>query len=175
MNLDVSKVLIPEAEIKAMVSDMAAKINKDYEGEELLVVGVLTGSFVFLADLVRELKMPVTVDFIQVSSYSGTTSTGVLSVKKDLSSNIAGRNVLIVEDIIDTGYTLSCLKEMLLTRNPKTLKICSAFDKKERRTCEMNADYEGIVIPNEFIVGYGLDYDGCYRNLKDVCIAKLLG
>ncbi|MCQ2466278.1 MAG: hypoxanthine phosphoribosyltransferase [Clostridia bacterium] len=174
-NVDVSEILVSEKEIKAMVEHTASLINKDFGDEELIVVGILTGSYVFTADLVRHLTMPVIVDFMQVSSYQGQTSTGVLTIKKDLSFDITGKNVLIVEDIIDTGYTLKCLKEMLLKRNPKSLKICTAFDKPTRRTNTIEADYAGIVIPDKFIVGYGLDYDGEYRNLKDVCVVSMVG
>lgn len=174
-NVDVSEVLISEQEINAMVDHVASLINKDYGDEELIVVGILTGSYVFTADLARKLTMPVIVDFMQVSSYKGQTSTGVLTVKKDLSFDIEGKNVLIVEDIIDTGFTLKCLKELLLKRNPKSLKICTAFDKPERRKSDIEADYKGIVIPDKFIVGYGLDYDGEYRNLKDICVVSMLG
>ena len=174
-NVDVSEILVSEKEIKAMVEHTASLINKDFGDEELIVVGILTGSYVFTADLVRHLTMPVIVDFMQVSSYQGQTSTGVLTIKKDLSFDIEGKNVLIVEDIIDTGYTLKCLKELLLKRNPKSLKICTAFDKPERRTNKIEPDYAGIVIPDKFIVGYGLDYDGEYRNLKDVCVVSMVG
>lgn len=174
-NVDVSEVLVSSKEIKAMVEHMASLINKDYGDEELIVVGILNGSYVFMADLVRELNMPVIIEFMQVSSYQGQTSTGVLTIKKDLSRDIEGKNVLIVEDIIDTGYTLSRLKELLLTRKPKSLKICTAFDKPERRKIEIEADYKGIVIPDKFVVGYGLDYDSEYRNLKDLCVVSMLG
>lgn len=172
---DVSEILVSAAEIRAMVEHQASLINKDYGDEELIVVGILTGSFMFVADLVRHLTMPLKVEFMQVSSYQGTESTGVLTIKKDLSVDIEGRNVLIVEDIIDTGYTLKCLKELLLKRNPKSLRICTAFDKPERRVNEIEPDYKGITIPDKFIVGYGLDYDGEFRNLKDVCIVSMNG
>ena len=173
--VDVSEVMISENEIKAMVEHTAALINKDYGDEELLVIGILTGSFIFAADLIRHLTMPVKIDFMQVSSYQGQTSTGVLTIKKDCSFDIEGKNVLIVEDIIDTGYTLKCLKELLLKRNPKSLKICTAFDKPERRVNEIEADYKGITIPDKFIVGYGLDYNGEFRNLKDICVVSMNG
>lgn len=174
-NVDVSEILVSEQEIKSMVKHVASLINKDFGDEELIVVGILTGSYVFAADLSRELHMPVIMDFMQVSSYQGQTSTGVLTIKKDLSRDIEGKNVLIVEDIIDTGYTLSKLKELLLKRNPKSLKICTAFDKPERRKINIEADYKGIVIPDKFVVGYGLDYDGEYRQLKDLCVVSMLG
>ena len=175
MSIDVSEVLVSRNEIAAMVEHMASLINKDYDDEELLIVGILTGSYVFTADLTRKLTMPIVVDFMQVSSYAGTDSTGELKIKKDLTFPIEGKNVLIVEDIIDTGYTLKCLKEMLLKRNPKSLKICTAFDKPERRVNDIEPDYKGIVIPDRFVVGYGLDYDGRFRNLEDLCVVSADG
>lgn len=170
--MDLSEIMIPQDEIASMVTRVAEEINKDYKGEELIVVGILTGAFVFTADLVRELDMPVIVDFMQVKSYVGDKSTGTLTIKRDLSTDIKGKNVLIVEDIIDTGNTLKALKEMLLQREPKSLKICTAFDKPSRRVNDLTPDYNGITVPDEFIVGYGLDYDGAYRNLKEVRIVR---
>ena len=170
--MDLSEIMIPPDEIASMVTRVAEEINKDYKGEELIVVGILTGAFVFTADLVRELDMPVIVDFMQVKSYVGDKSTGTLTIKRDMSTDIKGKNVLIVEDIIDTGNTLKALKEMLLQREPKSLKICTAFDKPSRRVNDLTPDYNGITVPDEFIVGYGLDYDGAYRNLKEVRIVR---
>lgn len=170
--MDTSKVMISEEEISEMLDRVAAKINEDYKGEEVVVIGVLTGAFMFTSDLVKKLEMPVIVDFMQVSSYVGEYSTGTLTIKKDVSVDIAGKNVIIVEDIIDTGNTLKKLKEMLLGRNPKSLKICTAFDKPDRRVNDLVPDYNGITIPDEFIVGYGLDYDGEFRNFKDVRIVR---
>ncbi|HPJ81604.1 MAG TPA: hypoxanthine phosphoribosyltransferase [Saccharofermentans sp.] len=175
MLLDTSEVLVTSSEIRSMVERVGKSLNADYGDEELVVIGVLTGAYVFVADLVRELRMPVVVDFIQVSSYDGTVSSGQLTVKKDISVSIEGRNVLIVEDIIDTGYNLTKLKDMLLKRNPKSLKICTAFNKYERRVHNIDIDYKGICIPNKFIVGYGLDYDGEFRNLRDVCVVSQYG
>lgn len=170
--MDLSEVMISEEEINAMVDRLATQINNDYQGEELIVVSVLTGGFVFTADLVRKLTMPVKIDFVQAKSYSGTTSTGELTIKKDISMDIAGKNVLIVEDIIDTGNTLKKLKDYLNSYNPKSLKLCTAFDKPDRRVNDLSSDYNGIVIPDEFIVGYGLDYDDSFRNFKDVRIVR---
>ncbi|MBQ5422884.1 MAG: hypoxanthine phosphoribosyltransferase, partial [Clostridiales bacterium] len=136
------------------------------------VVGILTGAFIFCSDLVRRLEMPVIVDFMQVSSYVGEISTGNLKIKKDMSYDIAGKDVLIVEDIIDTGRTLALLKEQLLKRGPASLKICTAFDKPDRRVTELVPDYNGITIPDKFIVGYGLDLDGEYRNYDDIRVVK---
>jgi len=172
VGIDVSEVMISEEEIKKMVSRVASEINRDYQGEELIVVGVLTGAFVFTADLVRQLNMPVTVDFVQVSSYVGENSTGNLVIKKDMSTDIKGKHVLLVEDIVDTGRTLTLLREMLLERGPASVKICTAFDKPDRRVKPLEPEYDGIVIPDKFIVGYGLDYNGLYRELKDVCVVS---
>lgn len=174
MITDTSEILVSREEICAMLDKVAECINDAYGNEEVIVVGVLIGAFIFTSDLVRRLKMPVTVDFMQVSSYEGENSTGVLKIKKDLSADIEGKNVLIVEDIIDTGFTLKCLKEMLLTRNPKSVKICAAFDKPDRRINDLVPDFYGMKIPDRFIVGYGLDYNEQFRNLPDVCIVNFL-
>lgn len=165
-------VMIPESEIKAKVKEIADLINADYNGEPLVVIGVLTGAYVFTADLVRELNMPVIVDFLQVSSYVGDKSTGNFIFKKDISIDIKDKNVLIVEDIIDTGRTLKKLKEMLSMREPSSIKICTAFDKPSRRVTDLVPDYNCFTIPDEFVVGYGLDYDGLYRDFKDVKIYR---
>ena len=170
--MDISKVLIPEEEIQAMVKRVASEINRDYEGREVVVIGVLTGAFIFTADLVRELNMPVVIDFMHVSSYQGTESTGFLKIKKDISTDIEGKHVIIVEDIIDTGNTLKALREMLAERGPASIKICTAFDKPSRRVNDLTPDYNGITVPDEFIIGYGLDYDGAYRNIKDIRIVR---
>lgn len=174
MKITLSETMVSEQEIKEMVDRVAAMINNDFRGEEVVVIGVLTGAFVFTADLVRKLEMPVIVDFMQVKSYEGDTSTGVLQIKKDCNTNIEGKNVIVVEDIIDTGRTLAHLKTMLSNRNPKALKICTAFDKPSRRVVEMVPDYNGITVEDKFIVGYGLDYNGLYRELKEVKIVKVL-
>lgn len=168
MKMDVSRVLIPREKIDEMVERVAGQINDFYGGEKLVVVGILTGAYVFTADLVRKLDMPVIVDFMQVSSYEGTESTGNITIKKDVSLDIKDMNVLIVEDIVDTGRTLKALKEMLLERQPKSLRICTAFDKPSKRVTDLVPDFNGIVVPDEFIVGYGLDYKGLFREFKDV-------
>ncbi|MBR6484979.1 MAG: hypoxanthine phosphoribosyltransferase [Clostridiales bacterium] len=171
--MDTSEILISQEEISGMVKRVASEINNDYCGvEELVVVPILTGAFIFASDLVRELKMPVNIDFMQVSSYVGENSTGVLKIKKDITVDIRGKDVLIVEDIIDTGRTLKLLKEMLAKKEPKSLKICTAFDKPDRRLNDLVPDYNGIVIPDKFIVGYGLDYNGQFRNYKDIRIVR---
>ena len=169
---DTSEVLVTHEEIMEMLDRVAAEINRDYAGRPLVVVGILTGAFIFCSDLVRRLEMPVIVDFMQVSSYVGEVSTGVLKIKKDMSYDIAGKDVLIVEDIIDTGRTLALLKEQLLKRGPASLKICTAFDKPDRRVTDLVPDYNGITIPDKFIVGYGLDLDGEYRNFDDIRVVK---
>ncbi|MCR5616466.1 MAG: hypoxanthine phosphoribosyltransferase [Saccharofermentans sp.] len=169
---DTSEVLITHDEIMEMLDRVAAEINRDYAGRPLVVVGILTGAFIFCSDLVRRLEMPVIVDFMQVSSYVGEVSTGVLKIKKDMSYDIAGKDVLIVEDIVDTGRTLALLKEQLLKRGPASLKICTAFDKPDRRVTELKPDYNGITVPDKFIVGYGLDLDGEYRNFDDIRVVK---
>lgn len=172
MALNTEKVLVSHDEIEQMLDRLSAQINQDYEGKSLVVIGILTGAFIFTADLVRRLETPVIVDFMQVSSYEGEFSTGNLKIKKDLSYDIKGKDVLIVEDIIDTGRTLALLKELLNKREPNSLKICTAFDKPSRRVTDLTPDYNGITIPDEFIVGYGLDLDGMYRDFADVRIVR---
>ena len=172
MAINTDQVLITHDEIEKMLDRVSAEINRDYSGTPLVVVGILTGAFIFTADLIKRLNMPVIVDFMQVSSYVGEFSTGNLKIKKDLSYDIKDKDVLIVEDIIDTGRTLELLKEQLWSRGPKSLKICTAFDKPSRRVNDLVPDYNGITIPDEFIVGYGLDLDGEYRNFDDVRIVR---
>ena len=172
MAIDTSRVLVTHEQIEEMLERLSAQLNRDYAGKHLIVVGILTGAFIFTSDLVRRLTMPVTVDFMQVSSYVGEVSSGVLKIKKDMSYDIAGKDVLIVEDIIDTGRTLALLKEELLSRGASSVKLCAAFDKPSRRINDLVPDYCGIVIPDEFVVGYGLDLDGQYRNFEDVRIVR---
>ena len=171
--MDKFEIMISEEEISQKVKQIGARISSDYNGESVIVVGVLTGAFIFAADLIRELTVPVEkVDFVHVSSYKGDQSTGNFIFKKDLSCDIEGKNVLRVEDIIDTGRTLKKLREILMLRNPKSIKICTAFDKPSRRVTELVPDYNCFTIPDEFIVGYGLDYDDKYRQFKDVRIVR---
>ncbi|MCQ2502230.1 MAG: hypoxanthine phosphoribosyltransferase [Saccharofermentans sp.] len=172
MAINTDSVLVSHEEIVQMLDRVSAQINHDYEGKSLVVIGILTGAFIFTADLVRRLEVPVIVDFMQVSSYQGEFSTGLLKIKKDLSYDIKDKDVLIVEDIVDTGRTLALLKEQLYKREPKSLKICTAFDKPSRRVTDLKPDYNGITIPDEFIVGYGLDLDGMYRDFADVRIVR---
>ena len=148
---------------------MADKINHDYAGKEIHLVGILKGSVFFSCELAKHLKMPVTIDFMSVSSYgNSTSSSGRITIKKDLEQSIQGVDCLLIEDIIDTGYTLSMLKPMLLERKPESFKICTLLNKPDRREVEMEADYTGFSIPDEFVVGYGLDYAQKYRNLPFV-------
>ena len=172
MNINTDEVLVSHEEIEQMLDRLSGELNRDYNGQTLVVVGILTGAFIFTADLVRRLEMPVIVDFMQVSSYVGEVSSGELKIKKDMSYDIKDMNVLIVEDIIDTGRTLALLKEQLLKRKPKSLKICTAFDKPSRRVNDLKPDYNGITVPDEFIVGYGLDLDGKYRDFDDIRIVR---
>lgn len=169
----IEKILISEEELKNAVKKLAAQINNDYKNEPLTLVVILKGSMVFASDLMRHLTMPVTIDFMQASSYgSGTVSKGFIKIKQDLSSDIEGKNVLIIEDIIDSGNTLHKLKELLKERNPKSVRICTVLDKPDRRVTPVEVEYSGIVIPDEFVVGYGLDYDEYLRNLPYVGILK---
>lgn len=173
MHKDLCKILITGEEISKRIKEVADEITKDYAGEEVLVVGILRGAVVFYAELVKQIDLDLRFDFMSVSSYgSGTTSSGEVKIVKDISQPIEGLNVIIVEDIIDTGNTLKNLKKLLLTRNPKSLKICSLLDKPSRRKVELEGDYVGFTVPDEFVVGYGLDYQEKYRNLPDVGVLK---
>lgn len=168
---ELKSVLLTEEEIKAIVKRLGSEITADYEGKNLLVVSVLKGSVMIMADLLREIKLPLKIDFMAVSSYgAGTASSGTVKIIKDLDINLSGYDILIVEDILDSGATLSSLKEILLTRKPASVKICTFLDKPDRRKADIKADYVGAVIPDEFVVGYGLDYDEKYRNLPYVGI-----
>lgn len=170
---DIQEVLISKDVLMEKVKELGKRISEDYKGKELVVVCVLKGGVVFYADLIRELSIPVELDFIAVSSYGASTkSSGVVKITKDLDTNISGKHVLIIEDIIDTGLTLSHLKELLKTRGPLSVKICSALDKPSRRKIEIDIEYKGLEIPDKFVVGYGLDYGGKYRNIPDVCVLK---
>ena len=168
------KVLIRRSAIQKRVRQVAHQITKDFRGERVHLVGVLKGACIFLSDLVRELSLDTSIDFIAVSSYGkGKQSSGQVRVLKDLDSSIQGLNVIVVEDILDTGLTLNYLLRILQQRKPKTLRVAALLDKPSRRIKDVKADYIGFKIPNEFVVGYGLDYAERYRNLKDVCILTL--
>ena len=164
------KTLLTREEVEKRIKELAKEIEKDYCGKDLLVIGLLKGSIMFMSDLIKEMDLPVMIDFMSVSSYSGTTSTGVINVLKDTDISVKDKDVLIVEDIIDTGLTLSHVKKLLEDRGAKSLKICPLLDKPSRRTIEMKGDYVGFEIPDEFVVGYGLDYDQHHRNLPYVGI-----
>ena len=167
-------VLISEEEVQKRVRELAAQISKDYEGESVKLICILKGSVFFTCELAKRITVPVILDFMQVSSYgSQTVSSGTLKVKKELDEPIEGDNVIIVEDIIDSGNTLSRLVPMLQERNPKSLKVCTLLDKPERREVAVKVDYNGFNIPDKFGVGYGLDYDQNYRNLPYVGVINL--
>ena len=167
------RILIREDEIAARVAELGETIRRDYAGREPLLVAVLRGAVIFSADLIRAIQLPVTLDFMSVSSYgSDTRSSGVVRLTTDLSVPIEGRDVIIVEDIIDTGRTISYLRRNLATRHPKSLALCVLLDKVARREVEVAVDYVGFAIPDEFVVGYGLDHDGLYRNLRDIAVLE---
>ncbi len=171
---DIEKVYYSEETLHNIVAELGRKISEDYKDKNLLLVSVLKGSVVFMADLMREITVPCEIDFMCVSSYqSGTTSTGAVKIIKDLDINLEGKDVLVVEDILDSGRTLSYLKSVLMTRNPRSFRICTLLDKPERRVVpDLIADYSGAEVPDEFVVGYGLDYDEKYRNLPYIGILK---
>ena len=173
MKDDVAKTLITKEQIAKRVTELAAEIKKDFHDEDLIMICILRGSCYFYADLTKALNNMVRLEFMSVSSYgSGTTSSGEVRIIQDVNCRIENKNVIIVEDIIDTGYTLSYLKRILTERRPKALKICTLLDKPSRREADIEGDYVGFTIPNEFVVGYGLDYDQKYRNLPEVCVLK---
>ncbi len=159
------KVLISEEELHKRIKELAKQIYEDYKGEELTFICILKGSIFFTVDLSKEMPCDINFEFIRVSSYHGQNSTGIIEMKVELQGDIKGKDVIIIEDIIDTGRTLSYLMEYLRSKGPKSLKICSLLDKKERRVCKMDADYVGFDIPDKFVLGYGLDVDEKYRNL----------
>ena len=170
---DVKEVLIPSSEIGEKVREIGARISEDYRGERPLLVGILRGAVVVMSDLMRNIDLPCELDFMDISSYgTGTSSSGVVRILKDLEEDITGRHVLIVEDIIDTGLTLSYLRRSLLARKPASFEICSLLSKPSRRRVELDVKYLGFEVPDEFVVGYGLDYAGAYRNLPDICILR---
>ena len=173
MQQDMQQILFTQEQVAARVREMAAQISRDYAGKTPLVVGILRGSFIFMADLVRAMDIPLTLDFMVASSYgAGTVSSGKVKIGLDLHEDIAGRDVLLVEDILDTGNTLSKLVAELKGRQPASLKLCVLLDKPERRTKPIEADYVGFTIPDAFVVGCGLDYDQLYRQLPYIGILK---
>lgn len=173
LDKDVERVLFSEEELHQRVSEIAAEIERDYAGKEPLLVSVLRGSFVFMADLVRSLNLPCTVDFMAVSSYgAGTASSGQVKIIKDLSEHIEGKDVIVVEDILDSGNTLSYLLKILQARRPASIRLCTLLDKPSRRIKPVELHYSGFSIPDYFVVGYGLDYAERYRNLPYIGVLK---
>jgi len=170
---DIEQVLYTEEQLRSRVREVGAQITADYAGREPLLISVLRGSYIFMADLTRAIGLDVTVDFMAVSSYgAGTVSSGQVEIKKDLSDSIEGKDLIIVEDILDSGNTLYYLMDVLRARKPASIRICALMDKPDRRTKPITADYVGFTIPDAFIVGYGLDYAEKYRNLPYVGVLK---
>ena len=173
MMQDIKEVWISEEELQQKVKELGAKISEDYKDKNLLMVSVLKGSVVFMADLMRAITVPAAIDFMSVSSYgAGTKSTGVVRIIKDLDTNVADYDLLLVEDILDSGNTLAYLRELLSDRHPRSIKIATLLDKPSRRTADIQADYMGFEIADQFVVGYGLDYNEKYRNLSFIGILK---
>jgi hypoxanthine phosphoribosyltransferase len=174
LHADIGEILVSEADISAKVTELGARISAAYEGRPITLVSVLKGSLPFMADLMRAITIPVRIDLMEVSSYGGTAteSSGLVRILKDLSASIAGEDVLIVEDIIDTGLTLNYLIRYLRGKNPATLRICTLLDKPARRLVDIPVDYRGFTIPDQFVVGYGLDYGEIYRNLRFVGVLR---
>ena len=173
MKEDVLRVLLSEDEIREKVRELGGKITADYKNSNLMLVTVLKGAVVFLADLMRQIDVPAEIDFMVVSSYgSGVKSSGVEKIVKDLDVPLAGKDILIVEDILDSGLTLSYIKELLESRGPRSIRIATLLDKPSRRKVDLQADYIGFSVPDEFVIGYGLDYDEKYRNLPYIGILK---
>jgi hypoxanthine phosphoribosyltransferase len=170
---DVKEVLISSQEIEDKVREIGVRITEDYKSEKPLLIGILRGAVVVMSDLMRNIDLQCELDFMDISSYgTGTSSSGVVRILKDLEEDITGRHVLIVEDIIDTGLTLSYLLRSLQARKPASLQICALLSKPSRRRAELDVRYLGFEVPDEFVVGYGLDYAGAYRNLPDICVLK---
>jgi hypoxanthine phosphoribosyltransferase len=173
MREDVASILISEREIQERVRELAQQIVADYEGKELLMVGLLRGAVTFMVDLTRAMERPVAIDFMAVSSYGASTqSSGVVRILKDLEESLGGRHVLVVEDIVDSGLTLQYILEYLGRQGPASLRVVALLDKKERREVDVPLDYVGFEVPNEFVIGYGLDYAQRYRNLPFVGVLK---
>jgi hypoxanthine phosphoribosyltransferase len=169
---DIAEILVPEDAIRAKVAELGQRISQDYQGEDLLLIGLLRGAIVFLSDLMRAIDIPVQLDFIGISSYGANTQSGAVRLVMDLETDITGRHVLVVEDIVDTGKTLSYLVENLRARQPASLRVCALLDKPERRQVPIDVDYVGFEIPDKFVVGYGLDFSEGYRNLPFIGVLK---
>ncbi len=173
MKDDISEVLFTEQQLADIVKEMGARISRDYEGKNLVMVSVLKGSLIFMADLMREITVPCSIDFLSVSSYgAGTTTTGEVRILKDLDATLEGKDLLVVEDILDSGVTLSFLLKNLSARHPQSIRLCTLLDKPERRRVDIHPDYVGAQVPDKFIVGYGLDYAEKYRNLPYIGVLK---
>ncbi len=173
MHEDIKKILLTREEIDRMVKGLARQISQDYEGKHLVLVGVMKGCLVFLADLMRNLTIPVEFGTITASSYgANTVSSGQIQIINDIDVEIKDKDIIIIEDLVDTGLTLNYLKNFLGLREPRSVKICVAFDKPSRRKNPIDVDYKGLDIPDEFVVGYGLDFNEKYRNLPDICVLK---
>ena len=170
---DIDHILFSEDQLKARVREIAGQIDRDFAGKEPMLISVLRGSFIFMADLMRSITLPCTVDFMAVSSYgAGTTSSSQVKITKDLSESIEGRDIIVVEDILDSGNTLSYLLQILQARHPASMKLCTLLDKPDRRIKPVHVDYSGFSIPDEFVVGYGLDFAEKYRNLPYIGVLK---
>jgi hypoxanthine phosphoribosyltransferase len=170
---DVKEVLIPSSDIQEKLTEIGERVTEDYKGKGLLLVGVLRGAVIVLGDLMRKIDLPCEIDFMDISSYgTGTSSSGVVRILKDLEEDITDRHVLVVEDIIDTGLTVSYLLRSLQARKPASLEIFALLSKPSRRRVELDVKYLGFEVPDEFVVGYGLDFAGAYRNLPDICVLK---
>lgn len=172
MEKDIEKVLLTKEQIDEICARLGAEISRDYAGKKVLLVSVLKGAVVFMADIMRNITLDVEIDFMSISSYKGAESTGVVQFKKDLDINPDGYDILIIEDILDTGRSLKYIADILMRKNAKSVKICAFLDKPENRKADISADYVGAVVPNEFVVGYGLDYNEKYRNLPYLGVLK---
>ena len=173
MRNDVAEILYTEDQLAEIVARMGRQISEDYRDKNLFMISVLKGSLIFMADLMRAVTIPCSIDFLSVSSYgAGTTTTGAVRILKDLDDSLEGKDLLIVEDILDSGVTLSFLMKNLSARNPRSIRLCTLLDKPERRKVDIHADYVGAQVPDEFIVGYGLDYAEKYRNLPYIGVLK---
>ena len=171
-SLDNIRELISVDEIKEKVSELGAKITEDYKGKEIILIGVLKGAFIFLSDLARAINLPCQIEFMQAQSYSGVTSTGIVNITKDIEIDIKGKHVIVVEDILDTGRTLYAICETLRAKEAASVKVCTFLDKPARRVVDIKADYSCYEIPDNFVVGYGLDYDEKYRNLPFIGLVE---
>lgn len=170
---DIREVLFSAEQLHEKIKEIGSTVSRDYAGKELLMIGVLRGAVIFMADLARAIDIPVAIDFMAVSSYGASaTTSGVVRILKDLDENVEGRHILVVEDIIDSGLTLNYLLDIIKSRNPASVKLCTLLNKPGRRKVDVQADYTGFVIPDEFVVGYGLDYAERYRNLPFIGILK---